>query len=856
MGSSSSSGERVRVEVLLELAAERAEGGAPSLEEYLKRYPGHAEVVARAFLEEADAAAGSPEETSDGARRVGTYRLLEELGRGGQGVVYLAEDERLGRRVALKVLYPGFAAGDTARLRFQREAELASRLAHPGICTVFETGRVEEVEFIAMRHVDGESLAEWIRRAQEHPGSGPVRLPSAAEPASSRDSILAVAEFVERAARALHHAHELGIVHRDVKPGNILVEPDGNPVLVDFGLARDQSRVGLTLTASEEQFGTPEYMSPEQVSSAAHLDARTDVYSLGVVLYKALLLETPFAGATVQAVVSRIQTGAPVSLRKRLPRAPKDLEVVLATATEHDLARRYQSALEFAEDLRRVREREPIRARPAGLGLRLLRWSQRNPVLASTGALLVVAVAVVFLLTRYFQDAADVLADQRDEAIGGMTRLTDRRRAELLLERSEEGLWPVHPDTAPACTEWLAESEELLAKRDEHEATLAQLRLRRDASGTYAVEEERVLDLMLEDLLARLDALDGRRPAIADRARRCATIERRSLEEHAADWERCIDAVASTPLYRGPDGPDRSGGPLRLSPQMGLVPLGPNAAGLWEFWHVESGERPHAGASGAEVGEDSGIVFVLLPATAFHLGCDSPDVPRPDPQCQANETPGVLAHLDAFFLSKFETTQRQWVLLDEGRNPSVYLPGDHMVADEYVSWAHPAQLVTWSDALRVARRIGATLPTEAQWEYACRAGTSTPYSWGEAAADCGAYGNFHGEEANDYIGGAKVFGQRDDHIRLAPVGAYLPNDFGLHDMHGNLWEWCRDTYADDSTVPVRAGDGLREPLDTPLKVLRGGNFQLPVEYARSARRHGESATNFIIGARFARPLDE
>lgn len=845
MGSSSSSGERVRVEVLLELAAERAEGGTPSLESYLKRHPGHAEVVARAFLEEADATDSQDEVVSDGVRRVGDYRLLEELGRGGQGVVYLAEDERLGRRVALKVLYPGFAAGDTARLRFQREAELASRMTHAGICTVFETGRVDEVEFIAMRHVAGESLSEWIRRAQERSGTGPVQLPSTSAAKGARDSILAVAEFVERAARALHHAHELGIVHRDIKPGNILVEPDGNPVLVDFGLARDQSRVGMTLTASEEAFGTPEYMSPEQVSSAAHLDARTDVYSLGVVLYKALLLETPFAGATVQAVVARIQTGAPIALRKRLPRAPRDLEVILATAMEHDLARRYQSALDFAEDLRRLREREPIRARPASLGLRLARWSQRNPVLASTGALLVAAVAVVFLLTRSFQEATDVLAEQRDEAIGGMTRLTDRRRAELLMEESEEGLWPIHPDTAPACERWLEDATGLLAQQPEHEATLAQLRLRRDAAGAYAREEERVLDLMLVDLLDRLRVLDERRPAIAERAARCATIARRTLEDPAADWQECADAVAAAPLYGG----------LSLAPQVGLVPLGPNEAGLWEFWMVESGDRPIAGPAGAEVGEDSGIVLVLLPAGSLHMGCTRPGGPRPDPQCQANESPGVAVSLDAFFLSKFEITQRQWTRIDEGRNPSVYLPGDHMVESEYVSWAHPVQLVTWSDGMRVAHRVGSTLPTEAQWEYACRAGTTTPWSWGDAAADGGAYGNFHGEEANAYIGGAQVFGQRDEHIRLAPVGAYLPNAFGLHDLHGNLWEWCRDTHADDSTVAVRAGDGLREPVDTELKTLRGGNFQLPVEYARSARRHGEAATNFVIGVRFARPLD-
>jgi WD40 repeat protein/serine/threonine protein kinase len=335
---------------------------------------------------------------------VGPYHVLRELGRGGQGAVYLAEDTRFARRVALKVLNrAGLELGDDphgrdSAARLKREAEVVSRLDHPGICVVYEMGATEEVHYIAMRYVEGETLAKKVAtaRAGEEPfgkmaarhgrrldlaavGEGTVG--AGTPPSTGRRSIERILVLVEQSARALHVAHEAGVVHRDVKPGNIMVTPQGEPVLLDFGLARDLEHGTATLTASGGLLGTPAYMSPEQFSpSRGPVDRRADVYALGVTLYECLTLRRPFEAATREQLYRRILTEQPSRAGRLDASIPRDLEIVLETAMEKDVDHRYQTALDLAEDLRRVRAHEPIRARPAGIVLRFTRWIQRNPV--------------------------------------------------------------------------------------------------------------------------------------------------------------------------------------------------------------------------------------------------------------------------------------------------------------------------------------------------------------------------------------------------------------------------------------------------------------------------------------------
>jgi len=382
------------------------------LAHYLARFPGHEEKVAREYIAMTSGITEPPLRERAGSRRlerIGPYRIVEVLGRGGQGVVYRAVDARLERTVALKVLtIPVASVSQGRRTRFRREAEILARLDHPGICTVLDADLDADTPYIAMRFIEGETLAAALIRVKEE-RERQVTPSSRGDSATSASRLLAprrgleLAEtlsFFERCARALHAAHEAGVVHRDVKPGNLMVSTDGSPVILDFGLARDDGEESANLTRSDEVFGTPAYISPEQLESGRHVDRRTDVYSLGVVLYEALTLVRPFQGDSNAALAESIRHTPMPPPRKANPSLSADLAVVLETALEKDVSRRYATALEFAEELRRVREYEPIVARPAGPLLRLRRWAQRNPVIATgtIGSIVALSTALAIAL--------------------------------------------------------------------------------------------------------------------------------------------------------------------------------------------------------------------------------------------------------------------------------------------------------------------------------------------------------------------------------------------------------------------------------------------------------------------------
>lgn len=378
------------------------------LAHWLARFPRSQEAIAREWLALRQPSSAARHETKsataaasgdDGRERLGPYRILRELGRGGQGTVFLAEDTRIARRVALKVLASRFdSVSDEKRNRFKREADVIAKLEHPGLCSIHDAELDGEAPWIAMRYVEGRTLGEALVEARERAGSEVLGLHL---PPRTAVEMHAVLSFFERAARALHAAHEAGVVHRDVKPGNMIVALDGRPVLLDFGLARDETSETGTLTQSGDVFGTPAYMSPEQLTlSSSQLDRRTDVYSLGIALYEALTLERPFEHAAKSALYRAIQSDPPPDPRKKNKVLSEDVKVVLETALEKDRDRRYPTTLEFAEDLRRIREYEPIHARPASMGLKLARWARRHPALAVaiTGTILSLSIGLAVSL--------------------------------------------------------------------------------------------------------------------------------------------------------------------------------------------------------------------------------------------------------------------------------------------------------------------------------------------------------------------------------------------------------------------------------------------------------------------------
>lgn len=390
--------------------------------------------------------------TVDSPERIGPYRVLRELGRGGMGVVHEAIEEPLGRRVALKILPAEFLANASARARFRREAELAARLDHSGIATIFGAGVDDERPWIAMRFVDGVTLADCIAGSRSE-GRACVVTPGP----RAQDPEIAVARCLAKVARALHAAHEQGVVHRDVKPSNVIVSADGTPVLLDFGLALPQESDGASVTRAGDTAGTPAYFAPEHVAGErARSDARSDVYALGVTLYECLTLRRPFDAPTPVALYRAIAAGDAPSIRSVNRGVSRDLAVVVATAMERDRSRRYADAAALALDLEASASGHPIAARPVPILGRLWRWSRRDPRRAALVALLLVATTSAAVLggnwwaSRDEVHAAELAARQRarDEALAaGFVRLAgdsdavdDFERARALDPESLEAL--------------------------------------------------------------------------------------------------------------------------------------------------------------------------------------------------------------------------------------------------------------------------------------------------------------------------------------------------------------------------------------------------------------------------------
>ncbi|MCB9832735.1 MAG: protein kinase [Planctomycetes bacterium] len=340
--------------------------------------------------------------------RLGHYLLLRKIGEGGMGVVHLARDERLNREVALKILPPELALRSDGPARFRREAETLSRLDHPAIVTIHEFGEDRGLAYFVMPHIEGISLREWVRllerrrqAAAKPEGSGPITTGRPAEagegdlrPTDPGRDLARILDVFATAAAALDHAHRQGIVHRDVKPSNILIDRDGQPHLLDFGLAKVVGEA--TLGGEGNLMGTLPYMAPEQVAeSSLPVDGRSDVYALGVSLFECLCGRRPFQAETPDALALQILMKQPPSPRLYLPDIGRDLETIVLKCLEKDPGRRYRSAALLAQDLRRFREHRDIVARPVGRLGRVLRWAEAHRALAAT--LLVATVLVIVL---------------------------------------------------------------------------------------------------------------------------------------------------------------------------------------------------------------------------------------------------------------------------------------------------------------------------------------------------------------------------------------------------------------------------------------------------------------------------
>jgi serine/threonine protein kinase len=422
MTGESSDRELLYGEVTDAILAELRAGRLPNVADLARQYPGltgeleaHAAQLAAVLN-----CAGGPDGPGAGPPdRLGDFRIIGEVARGGMGVVYEAEQLSLRRRVALKVL-PLATLLDPLRLqRFRHEAEAAARLHHPHVVPVFAVGCEGGLPYYAMQFIDGHSAAALVqelrrRRALPTPalvGSPPVTPESAATvPRTPADHFQAVARWGHQAADALHHAHQVGVVHRDVKPANLLLDGHGDLWVTDFGLARLPGEAELTATG--DAVGTLRYMSPEQALGAKGVaDHRVDIYALGATLYELLTLEPALPGSDRQEIFRRLLGEEPRPPRAIDPAIPVDLETVVLKALRKEPAERYATAQELADDLRRFLDGQPVQARRPTRRERVRRWVRRHAVgLAVAGGVLFVISTVQAISTaitvRAYREAA------------------------------------------------------------------------------------------------------------------------------------------------------------------------------------------------------------------------------------------------------------------------------------------------------------------------------------------------------------------------------------------------------------------------------------------------------------------
>jgi serine/threonine-protein kinase len=415
--------------ILVEVACRRRRGEDCRAEEYAGRFPGlDAAWLATALAPPApgpgsDAptrrqspptlATPARSASPAGGRAFGDYELLRELGRGGMGVVYQAWQTSLSRMVALKMILAGAHAGPEELARFRAEAEAVARLQHPNIVQIYQVGEHDGRPYFALEHIGGGSLDRQLAGAPRPPREATA--------------------LTEALARAVHYAHQRGIVHRDLKPANVLLTEDGTPKITDFGLAKILVGARGDPTQTGAVLGTPGYMAPEQASGRPReVGPAADVYALGAILYEMLTGRPPFVGETPLDTLDQVRTLDPVAPRQLQPKVPRDLETICLKSLRKEPAQRYGTAQELADDLRRFRDGEPIRARPTSALERAVKWVRRRPTRAALGA---AGLIVCVSLLGAWAWASREESRRRQKADAAAALAMDRAR--LLLEQAK-----------------------------------------------------------------------------------------------------------------------------------------------------------------------------------------------------------------------------------------------------------------------------------------------------------------------------------------------------------------------------------------------------------------------------------
>jgi formylglycine-generating enzyme required for sulfatase activity/tetratricopeptide (TPR) repeat protein/tRNA A-37 threonylcarbamoyl transferase component Bud32 len=787
-------------------------GEAPTLEEYLERFPEYQADLEALYAEEQAAARAAPaQETSptrlppalpdsptlthaptkhdfhaptpgEELQGLGGYVILEELGRGGMGVVYKAQQKALNRLVALKMILTG---GETREEvgRFLREAEAAAQLEHPNIIAVHEVGRRMGQPYFSLEYVGGGSLADRLRDAALEP----------------RDAV----RLLIPVARAIHFAHCRGIIHRDLKPSNILLTADGVPKISDFGLAKrvtDDS----ALTQVGAIVGTPSYMAPEQARGAGPaVGPAADVYGLGAVLYELLTGRPPFKAARALDTILQVLSDEPIPPRRLQPKLPRDLETICLKCLQKDAASRYPSAGELAEDLERFLADEPIRARPPSLGQQLRHWVRRHRAAVQVAATVLLTLVAITGATSWWlgrqtrETAAALLQEGHDEL----------RQADAAAAEDEAGR---HYDAAmrhfAAARQAAPGNEPVEAMVDLH------LHRCRRALDRHEFAVARGILLLLRDV----EGADTRAEEIADCDRRA---------KGTGTWAVQTEPPGAAVFLAHVEENGHAG----KSARVGTTPQAPQdiAPGSYSITlrHPQYADIvcplfiDHGAAETVKVPlvkrEDVPEGMVYVPPGEFFFG-------------EPREGTRQRIFLEGYFIDRTEVTGEQYekFVTATGARPPERWGGPvcpPLMRNEAVC------NVSWFEALEYCRWAGKRLPTEQEWEKAARGTDGRYFPWGNRYAPYRAVCRDSLDERPSLVVGRR------------PTGA---SPYGCLDMAGNAWEWTRD----------------REGPGRPDRVIRGGasysNSDELLTFRRKGAPPGGSSYGGLnlLGFRCVKPL--
>jgi formylglycine-generating enzyme required for sulfatase activity/tRNA A-37 threonylcarbamoyl transferase component Bud32 len=481
------------------------------MERLMNRPPGGAAGTATSM---SDTLVGSATAAAGPLPALPGYEVLEVLGRGGQSVVYKARQRALDRLVALKMIVSSAPAEAEERARFRREAEAVAQLVHPHIVQIYDVGEHAGQPYLALEYVPGGTLAQKL----------------AGVPLAGREA----ARLLETLARAVHWAHQRGIVHRDLKPGNVRVTADGALKIADFGLAK-RLEADASLTHTGYVMGTPSYMAPEQASGKSkEVGPAADVYALGVILYEMLTGRPPFLGVTAWDIIPQVLQADPVPPRRLQPGVLSDLETICLKCLHKEPQKRYDSALDLAEDLRCFQAGQPIKARPVGLPERLLKWVKRRPAVASLTAAVAVLVLAGLVTSQVLAAWAFRERNRAEERLEEASR-ADRRRVQAQVEQ----LGTAAPEAVPGL---------LAALKEERQAVLPRLReLWADLRGPRQRRMRAGLALADDDLTVR-KALAGWMIEVEDP--REVLLMREVLRPYGANMAQGLWQKVSDPKVR------------------------------------------------------------------------------------------------------------------------------------------------------------------------------------------------------------------------------------------------------------------------------------------------------------------